>query len=312
MSANQRLAARLTALAMATPKFQVERGSTPRKAPVFVRARGRRRGTLLACALLLVGLAATYPAIGEDVLQWAGLRASQVEPLTGTAKYGEGTITVSGGYADGINTVLFIGLDRISCTPFLTDQFGVRYEIEGGLGAGIGPYPAIFEPFRGQAAESGAVVTVHCVVGLHDASVRLRGTLVRHPAHALEVPADQVIDGTSYHMVSLRWSGTYLEIHTLMSGKLIDDLMMQVATITPQPKMTGVTLPGVFLASGGRSAEVPVAWNYGLDQHQELRDRHVLDELRVFRANHTGAYRVVVTTGGPDDPAITSWTVNVR
>lgn len=313
------LAARLRAIEIATPEFR-ERASTRRKTPVILRAKARRRGgMMLALALVVLGIAATYPAIGQEALSWVGLRPSQVEPLTGSASYNGGSMTVAGGYADDINTVLFIAFDRIDCTPYLTDQFGERYDIEGGLGEDVGAFPAIFDPLRGKAAASGSSITVHCPVGPHDVAIHLTGALLPHSTHDIEPPGKVVLDGTTYEIAGLRWSGTYLEVHTRIYGKLIDKLMADVDAITPgpgkptpSPTFSGVTFPGVFLIAGSGSAEIPVAVMNGRDVEKQLDTHHVLDEVRVFRANHAGTYRIVVTRGEPNSTPTVSWTVTVR
>ena len=316
------LAQRLSRLEIATPKFRTAAAPAPSKPPVFVAAARQRRnsrgGMVLALALLLIGVAATYPAIGQEAMRWAGLLPEQVQPLTGSAQYAEGRLTVAGGYADGINTVLFIGFENIDCTPFLTDQFGARYDVEGGVGMGVGPFPAIFDPLRGQAATQGAVVTVHCPIGSNDVSVRLTGSLTPHSTHALELPSAEVVNETTYQIVGLRWSGTYLEVHTRITGRLIDDLIAQAEAIKPRPgqplpspTIVGVTFPGVFLISGSGSAEIPVAVTNAREVNGELDAHHALDEIRVFRADHAGRYRVVVTRNNPSERPIASWTVTV-
>ena len=317
------LAQRLSRLEIATPEFETAKAPVASKPPVFVAAARQRRnsrgGMVLALVLLVIGVAATYPAIGQEGLRWAGLLPEQVQPLTGSARYAEGRLSVAGGYADGINTVLFIGFENIDCTPFLTDQFGARYDVEGGVGMGVGPFPAIFDPLRGEAASEGARVTVHCPVGTHDVTIQLAGTLMPHSTHQLAVPGMLLVDGTTYEVVSLRWSGTYLEVHTRMSGKLIDQLMAEVDAITPHPgqplpspTVVGVTFPGVFLIAEGGSAEIPVAVLKTRDVHGELDAHRVLDEVRVFRADHAGKYRIVVTRGEPSGTPTASWAVTVR
>jgi hypothetical protein len=318
---NDPLERRLSALEITTPEFQAEKTPSPQRA-VFAVAQRRRRASrgrfVLVLALALIGVAAVYP-ISEEALRWVGLRPSQVQPLSGSASYGAARMTVAGGYTDDINTVLFIGFENMGCPPFLTDQFGERYDVEGGAGEGVGPYPAIFDPLRGQAATDGTVVSVHCLVGSHDVAVRLTGKLMPHSAHTVETPRDLVIDGTTYQVIGLRWSGTYLEVHTRMSGMLIDELIAQVDAITPRPgqplpspTIVGVSFPAVFLARESGSAEIPVAVLNGRDVQGELEAHHVLDEVRVFRANHAGTYRIVITRGEPDGTPIASWTVSVR
>jgi hypothetical protein len=319
------LATRLSQIQIATPTFRSEKATVKPTAQVFVQTTRQRRGSraraMLAFALLVLGVAATYSTIGEEALRWVGLRASQVEPLTGTARFGNSRLTVAGGYADGTNTVLFIGFENIDCTPFLTDQFGSRYDVEGGVGIGVGPYPAIFDPLRGQAATQGAVITVHCPIAGREVTIRLSGTLSPHSTHSLELPAAQVVDGTTYQIVGLRWSGTYLEVHTRMSGKLIDQLIAEAAALLPHPGQppspggvisSGVTFPGVFLIAGSGSAEIPVAVMNGRDVQSELDAHHALDEVRIFRADHAGSYRIVVNRDQPDAPPIASWTLEVR
>jgi len=317
-----RLAARLSEMPIATPEFLVTPSAPAAPAPVFLNAARRRRTlrarVVVALALLVIGVAATYPSIGQVGLRWVGLLPEQVQPLTGTVHYGEGTLTVAGGYADEINTVLFIGFDNIDCTPFLTDQFGSRYDVEGGVGIGVGAFPAIFDPLRGQASTNGARITLHCPVGTHDVAIRLSGTLMPHSAHQLEVPAKLVVDGTTYEIVGLRWSGTYLEVHTKIYGKLIDQLTGEADALKPHPgqplpspTVAGVTFPGVFLIPEHGSADIPVASMNTRDVQGELEAKHVLDEVRVFRADHAGKYRIVVSRGEPNGTPTASWSVTV-
>jgi hypothetical protein len=201
----------------------------------------------------------------------------------------------------------------VECTPFLTDQFGERYDIEGGLGVGVGPFPAIFDPLRGQASTQGASITLRCL-GLSGLAIRLTGTLKPHSAHELGLPAASVVDETTYQVVGLRWSGTYLEVHTKMTGKLIDELIARSDAIAknPPPGGGGVTFPGVFVITPSGEAEIPVAVLNSRDIRQGLKSNHVLDEVRVFTASKPGTYRIMVNTDGPKGTAIASWTVTVR
>ena len=304
------LAQRLAALPVATPVFRRLAATVPQTA-IFVGSARRRRALrtrwVLAVAVALAGIAAVYSTVGEDGLRWAGLRPQQVQPLTGTATRGSARLTVTGGYADEINTVLLIGRENTDCTPFLTDQFGQRYDIVGG-GGGPGPYPAFFEPLRARAATVGARVTVHC----DQMAIGLSGTLSVHSSHSIPAPAAIVVDGTTYAVVGLRWSGTYLEVHTIMSGKLIDELETRAEGLRPpsKPTLEGVSFPGVFVAKGGVT-KVPVAVLNGRTVGDKLRSDRILDEVRVFTVSDAGTYSIVVAFD-PNGPALASWTVEVR
>ena len=315
---------RLSELKIATPEFR-ERATASRKAPVFSRAKVRRRGgMLLALALLVLGVAATYPAIGQDVLRWAGLVPSQVQPVSGAASYGGAHIEVSGGYADQIETVLFASFSaNAACSvgPYLTDQYGEKYLLNGGWGLGVGAFPVIFDPLRGEAARTGAMLTLHCDISLatpprqpvHDLQVKLNGKLTPRAAKTLATPAPVVADGTTYKVVQLVWSGTYLQVRTKISGKLIDDLVAKSEKIenTPCPQVCGVGFPGVFLVAPSGKIEIPVGGLSNPDFLANLQRDHVQDETRTFTASKPGTYRIVISRDEPNGRPIAQWTVNV-
>jgi hypothetical protein len=116
-----------------------------------------------------------------------------------------------------------------------------------------------------------------------------------------------VSEGTTYELVGLVWSGTYLEVHTKISGKLIDQLLAATIQAYPSP----VVFPGMFLITPKGTLEIPIA----VLNQRSVRDRlygdHVLDEVRVFKAAAAGSYRIVVATDPTASPLAT-WTVSVR
>lgn len=315
------LEARLSELKIATPEFR-QRGAEPRKAPVFTRARIRRRGgMMLAFALVAAGIAATYPAIGQDALTWIGLAPSQIRPLTGSATYKSVHIEVNGGYADQIVTVVFASFTNdASCQypgPYLTDQFGETYPMEGGWGVGVGLAPTVFDPVRGEAAKTGASLVLHCQIPVspginHDVQVKIAGKVTPTPAKALASPAAHVIDETTFQVADIAWSGTYLEVHTKLSGKLIDELLAKSEQMTPPANggLSGVTFPGVFLIGPSGKAQIPVTLMNDYVFWERLKRDHVQDEIRLFAVSKPGLYRVVVGED-PGGPFLTTWTVTV-
>lgn len=315
------LEVRLSELKIATPEFR-ERASASRKAPVFSRAKIRRRGgMLLALALLVLGVAATYPAIGQDALTWIGLAPSQIKPLTGSGTYHTVHIEVNGGYADQIVTVVFASFtNNAGCQypgPYLTDQFGETYPMEGGWGLGVGLAPTVFDPLRGEAARTGASLVLHCQIPVspainHDVQVKIAGKLTPAAAKALPTPPAHVVDETTFQIADIAWSGTYLEVHTKLSGKLIDALLAKSEQMTPPANggLSGVTFPGVFLVEPSGKTQIPITLMNDYVFWDRLKRDHVQEETRLFRVTDPGVYKVVVGED-PKGPFLTTWTVPV-
>jgi hypothetical protein len=94
-----------------------------------------------------------------------------------------------------------LGPNDSSGAPYLTDQFGERYEAFGGLGLGVGSYPIFFQPVGGAAASHGARLTLHLPVGNRDGqtsfdlNVDLSGALAPKAAQSIPAPGEIVDSG---------------------------------------------------------------------------------------------------------------------
>jgi hypothetical protein len=323
--ASDPLAQRLEQMALAIPQTPhlAVLTSLPRRRSSL---RGRRRASLAlvaAAVALLTVTAAVYPGgligLTQDALKAAGLSRAQVAPLTGSSANAYLKVSVAGGYSDQVNTVLFVSIEETcsppapSCGiggPYLTDQFGSRYEIIGGEGIGVGAYPIFFQPLVG-AAIRGAHLTLHFPNGNDVLLVPIAGTLVPGRAQALALPAS-IVDSkreVTFEVEHLLYSGTYLEVHTRLSGQLQNVITQYPAS---GQMLHGQSWPGVFLIDPSGNWEVPLA-----SLRPTVTDR-VQDETRIFSVAKPGTYRVVVATSGeqnavpgPSWNVLAAWTVQV-
>src|ERR1700682_1249382 len=151
------LAQRLDHLAIVVPpapQLAETAATSRRRRPRILQGwRTRALAAGAAAALLVTVTAATYPgglaALTRDALQAAGLSRNQVVAISGSGSSGSLKVSVNGGYADQVSTVLFASIDQTCLAPdagcgvggpFLTDQFGARYDVTGGEGIGVGAY----------------------------------------------------------------------------------------------------------------------------------------------------------------------------
>jgi hypothetical protein len=323
--ASDPLAQRLDQMELAiprTPHLAVLTSSPRRRSSL----RARRAASLalgVAAVAVLTVTAAVYPGglvgLTQDALKAAGLSSGQVAPLTGSAANAYIKVSVAGGYSDQVNTVLFVSIEETcsppapSCGiggPYLTDQFGSRYEIIGGEGIGVGAYPIFFQPLVG-AAIRGAHLTLHFPNGNDVLLVPMAGTLVPGRAHDLALPASIVDSKTevTFEVERLLYSGTYLEVHTRLSGQLQNVITQYSAS---GQMLHGQSWPGVFLIDPSGNWEVPLA-----SLRPTVTDR-VQDETRIFSVGKPGTYRVVVATSGeqnavpgPSWNVLAEWMVQV-
>lgn len=333
--ANDQLALRLREMTIATPPM-------PRLAPIgghsVRRPAVRRRGWLppvagvaAALALALSVTALAYPgglaALTQNALQAAGLKSSQVQPLAGSGETAGVKVSVNGGYADSVSTVLFVSID-LPCTsrpcgsgtapaPHLTDQFGTRYDTTGGWGIGVGYYPIFFDPLSGGVGSEGARLTLHVPISTQsgrsagEVLVPVSGTLSPGSAHELRTPA-AVVDsgkGVTYAVTGLVASGSYLEVHTRLTGNL-----NSVITHSNSSIMSGETWPGVFLVDPSGKWSIPLAGG----NPRPTVNASVQDETRIFAISGPGIYHLVVATSdnrnsvpGPAWTTLAEWTVSI-
>jgi hypothetical protein len=339
------LAERLTRLALDIPPVPrlLPAPAGPLRRPA-ARRRRTRRSLLLAGLALAVCLGLTaeaFPSIPYQALEAAGLSTRQVVAVDGQAYDGPTRIVVSGAYADPVVTTVFAEVDgwvqpggrSVDDVPiYLTDQFGQRYRIIGGLGVGVGAYPIFFEPLRGPAAGGGAELTLHlryissrnwryvlrpnsvqpmAVASSNaqasDLTVRLSGALKPASARSLPVPAPVVGPGNvTLQVVALRSTGAYREVHTRLSGDL--------TKVLRHPGGSGKEWPGVFLVDSSGRYLIPVL----VEAVEPIGDQ-VQDETRVFAAP-PGTYRVVIAhpsprdkrPGSPGTVVLAEWTVTFR
>jgi hypothetical protein len=205
--------------------------------------------------------------------------------------------------------------------PYLTDQFGQRYPVIGGGGIGVGAYPMLFQPIRGQAQSAGAQLTLHVPMtrwadAAHkesfDLAVPLSGSLAPKPAIPLPAlqPITDVANGVTYEAPELKTSGTYLQAHTRLSGNLD-----RVITKVSSSGGTGTMWPGVFLVDPAGHYQIPLAGGLG---PFTVSDK-LQDETRVFKVHGPGTYRLVVAhdsnagaaPGGPTSRVLAEWSVSI-
>lgn len=289
--------------------------TAPRRG-LFRNWRGGLTATV-AVALMAVTLTAfVYPgglmALTQDALRAAGLSSRQVVPLIGSGATANLTVSVSGAYADQVSTVLFVAVDLAcqqgpSCNiggPYLTDQFGTRYDITGGEGIGVGAYPMFFQPLSGAAA-SGAHLTLHVPQANHELTIPLSGTLSANKARDL-TPPSSIVDNdkkVTYQITSLLYSGPYLEVHSRLSG----ELQNVIVYYGPRSQISsGESWPGVFLVDPSGKWQIPLTMGGNPPNVNE----QVQDETRIFSIAKPGTYRVVVaTTNARNSAPDSSWTV---
>ncbi|MGH7776559.1 MAG: hypothetical protein ACREPI_05200 [Candidatus Dormibacterales bacterium] len=324
------LARRLARMVIPVPPLP-HPGAVGHRAPAARRRMVRRTvgGLAAATATILVATAAAFPGgipgLTRAVLGAAGLSSGQVSALHGTASRGPLKVVVGGGYADEVSTVVFAAFDQ-SCRPsrscgwggpYLTDQFGDRYDMTGGWGIGVGVYPIFFEPLSGPAAASGARLTLHVPVetpaGRSLLEIALSGTLAPQTARSLPLPAP-ITDSSkqvAYAVLGLRYSGTYLEVHTRLSGDLGHVIVRESGG-----GGWGETWPGVFVVDPSGRYQIPLAT---AGPGRAVVNQQVEDETRVFAVSEPGTYELVVssspghnaTPGRLGSTVLAEWTVAI-
>jgi len=336
--ANDRLGQRLNQLSIATPAYP-HRMTTTRHASVIAHRRFVRRGAIAALAAMglslgngvaayfmpayaaALGSAPIISAISQPALDAAGLSAGQIRPINETGSLDGVTATLVGGYADAINTTLFLQLDGISKDHslgalYLTDQFGQRYDLTGGLGIGVGPYPAFFAPFRGPAAQVGARLTLHVTVAPADrgatGAIELPATLLAGSAKRLVNPPSVFSAGSTYSVLGLEYSNNAIQIHTRMTGRLIDSEVATMLAVRAAGR-GGVTFPGVYLVDPTGHYKTPIAIENERSVQSTLEREHALDETRIFTLSAPGVYRIVVSLDNPAPGAhvLAEWTIRI-
>jgi hypothetical protein len=196
--------------------------------------------------------------------------------------------------------------------PYLTDQFGTRYSITGGEGIGVGAYPMFFQPLSGAAA-SAARLTLHVPQANGELAIRLSGTLTATKARDL-TPPTSIVDAhkkVTYQITSLLYSGTYLEVHSRLSG----ELQNVIVHYGPSGEIvSGEAWPGVFLVDPSGKWQVPLA----MGGNRPNVNNQVQDETRIFSISKPGTYRIVVATtndrnSAPDSgrTVLAEWTIVV-
>jgi hypothetical protein len=263
----------------------------------------------------------------QNVLEAAGLQTAQIQPLSGSGETASVKVSVDGGYADSVSTVLFVSI-ALPCTsgpcssgtdqaPYLTDQFGTRYDTTGGVGIGVGYYPIFFDPLSAAAGSEGARLTLHVPISTQsgrstgEVLVPVSGTLSPGSAHELQTPA-AVVDsrkGVTYSVAGLVASGSYLEVHTRLTGNL-----NSVITHSSSDNMSGETWPGVFLVDPSGKWSIPLAGG----SPRPTVNTAVQDETRIFAISGPGTYHLVVATSdnrnsvpGPAWTTLAEWTVSI-
>jgi hypothetical protein len=303
-------------------------------APVFWR-KGRHRAGLIAAfavASMVFATAAvnadTIARLTRQALNAAGLTSGQVSDMHGMGEMAGATATVNGGYGDDIATVLFVafelpcksgpcdvGIPSTTYTgpippnegllrpdpatlPYLVDQYGQHYYGSIG-GLGVGAYPSFFEPLTGRA-RSGANLTLHVPIqspkGRTEVVVPIGGTLVPHAAKALNPGPGITRTGVNYQVVKVEYSGSYLEVHTRLTGHL-DSVITKYG-------VAGQGWPGVFLIDSRGDWVIPVT----ASGFPTLTDQ-IQDETRIFAVSK-GTYRIVVAAAPSDQNAVpgSNWT----
>jgi hypothetical protein len=336
--ANDRLGQRLNQLSIATPAYPHGLGAVRHRSLIAHRRLVRRGAVSVLAAMALslgngvaayffpayaaaIGSAPIISAISQPALDAAGLSAGQIRPINETGSLNGVTATLAGGYADAVNTTLFLQLDGISKDHtlgalYLTDQFGQRYALTGGLGIGGGAYPSFFQPLRGAAAQVGARLTLHVNVGAvrpgPSRDIQLHATLLANSAKRLANPPSIVSQGNTYSVLGLEYSSNAVQVHTRVTGQLIDTDV--AAMLALRAGHTGsVSFPGVYLVDPSGRYQTPIA----KDNHQSistiLEREHALDETRIFTLSAPGVYRIVVSVDNPGPGAhpLAEWTIRI-
>jgi len=161
------------------------------------------------------------------------------------------TLQLVAGYADGLRTVLFVGIDgkglignpkQYGRFPgeyvvgpegvTLTDQFGHTYS-----GGGTGGADVQFEPLVWPASATGARLTLHVTtlegywqiasggkpIEVHG-NWTLHATLVQEPSHSLPLPQPVRTADAVYAFTSIRATRTEVQIHWTVSGSPNDEM----------------------------------------------------------------------------------------
>jgi hypothetical protein len=141
--------------------------------------------------------------------------------------------------------------------------------------------------------------------------VPVSGTLSPGSAHELQTPA-AVVDsrkGVTYSVTGLVASGSYLEVHTRLTGNL-----NSVITHSSSDNMSGETWPGVFLVDPSGKWSIPLAGG----SPRPTVNTAVQDETRIFAISGPGTYHLVVATSdnrnsvpGPAWTTLAEWTVSI-
>ena len=324
-------------------RMKVARSASESRATVRAvwRRRGRRFGLIAAFAAASMVLATaavnadTIARLTQQALSAAGLTSSQVSDLHGTGELAGAKATVNGGYGDDIATVLFVAFDLpcktgpcdvglpttryngpippgegllrpdLATLPYIVDQYGQRYYGSIG-GLGVGPYPSFFEPIAGRA-RSGANLILHVPIqtptGRSDVVVPISGSLVPHAAKALNPGPAVTRNGVIYQVVKVEYSGSYLEVHTQLTG--------QLGSVINKYGDAGEEWPGVFLIDSNGHWLIPLT-GVGFPTVNE----QIQDETRIF-AVAKGTYQIVVAANpgdhnsvpGNDWTRLATWTV---
>lgn len=335
--ANDQLGQRLTRLTIATPPYPHE--VRARRSLVATRRVVRRGGLAVSATLSLClanGVAAYFlpayaaalasapiiSAVSQPALDIAGLSAGEVRPINQRGSLNGVTVTLAGGYADGVNTTLFLQLDGITKDNgfgglYLTDQFGQRYDLTGGVGIGVGAYPAFFQPLRGAAAQVGARLTLHAIVGHGlrpepSGEIQLHATLLANSAKRLATPQPIVSEGSTYSVLGLEYSNNAIAVHTRMSGQLIEADLTAEAAIKARHS-GGVSFPGVYLVDPSGRYQTPIANENAQQIETILQREHALDETRIFTLSAPGTYRIVISVDdpGPAAHSLAEWTIRI-
>ena len=258
------------------------------KPPVRSAARRRIRiAAALAFAVLLIvvgNLGAAYyvPAYGR-VLAGAPLVGTVSRPLLTAFGLTEGRVTavndvsvsdghslrLVAGYADGLRTVLFVGIDGKGLTGnpkqygqfpgeyvvgpegvTLTDQFGHTYS-----GGGTGGSAVQFEPLAWPASATGARLTLHVTtlmgywpgasggqpIEVHG-NWTLHATLVQESSRNLPVPEPVKTADAVYTFTSISATHTEVQIHWTVSGSPNDEMHRLIDGGATGPRSPGDTV----------------------------------------------------------------------
>jgi hypothetical protein len=262
----------------------------------------------------MLGDAPGLGLVSGPALAAAGLSAHELQPMHDSSNDHGITATLVGGYADGLRTTLIIGFAGVTSgnngmsighACRLSDQFGQNYALVGGWGIDVGPYPMHFQPLRGAAARVGARLTVSCDVtsaGGTIGGLTLHATLLPNSVRTLATPAPVVVDGSTYQVAGLRLTGDAIEVHTVVTGAVIDAGL----------PMKSYTFPGMFLVSPTGEWRIPFSGGGdAANTGDVLRTKHILDETRLFSSGSPGTYRLVATqdSPGPGAHVLAQWTL---